>query len=185
MAAESYPTFLAGQRITASLLASSQAKVLRKTADTSRSALTTTTADPHLQFTAEANAVYVWSGWLKYDGATSADLVVSFSAPSGSLGEWGGHGVGITVIGAASTPTLETDTSRTNGYMVRTETNDVTQFRTYGCLGVGNTLTVLFSGTLRTSTTSGTWSCDWSQSVSSATATTVYTDSYIWLQRVA
>jgi hypothetical protein len=183
--AEAYPTPLAGQRITAALLRSMQPQVIRKTADTSRAATTTNVADPHLQFSAEANAVYVWNGWVKYDGAAAADLVITFSAPPGSLGEWAGHGVGITVIGSTNTPTLEVDTSRPNGYMLRTETNDVTQYRTYGCLGVGAALSVFIAGTLRVGATAGTWSLDWSQSTSSATATTLYTDSYISLQRIA
>ena len=183
--AEAYPTFLAGQRITAALLRSAQPQVARKTADTARSATTTNTADPHLQFEVTANAVYAWSGWIKYDGDVAADLVITFTAPSGALGEWAGHGVGITVIGATNTPTIESNTSRSNGYMLRTESNDVAQFRTYGVLGVGNPLSVFINGTLRVGSTGGTWSLDWSQSVSSATATTIYTDSYISLQRIA
>jgi hypothetical protein len=182
---EAYPTPLAGQRLTAALLRSMQPLVLRKTSDTARAANTTTTADPHLQFTAEAGAVYAWSGWIKYDGPTAGDLVVAFVAPSGSLGSWGGHGVGSTIIGATSTPTLEIDTSRANGYMIRPESNDVTQLRTYGCLGVGNFLTVFLNGTLRVGATGGTWSLSWAQSVSNATATTLYTDSWISLQRIA
>lgn len=183
--AESYPTPLAGQKLTAGLLRSMLPQVIRKTADTSRSATTTNTADPHLQFAAEANAVYAWHGWIKYDGATAGDLVITFNAPTGSLGEWAGHGVGILVIGSTSTPTLETDTVRSNGYMIRTETNDVTQFRTYGCLGVGTPLALYINGMLRVGSTAGTWSLDWSQGTSNATATTLYTDSWISLQRIA
>lgn len=182
---EAYPTPLAGQRLTAALLRSMQPLELRKTADTPRAANTTTTADPHLQFTAEANAVYTWSGWVRYDGPTAGDLVVAFVAPTGSLGSWGGHGVGSTIIGATSTPTLEIDTSRANGYMIRSESNDVTQLRTYGCLGVGNGLALLISGTLRVGATAGTWGLSWAQSVSNASATTLFTDSYISLQRIA
>jgi hypothetical protein len=183
--AEAYPTPLAGQRITASLLRSMQPQTLRKTADTSITASTTPTADPHLTFSAEANAVYTWWGWLKYDGATAGDLLVSFTAPSGSLGEWAGHGTGITVIGSSSTPTLETDTVRTNGYMLRTESNDVTQSRSFGALGVGSALSVFIKGTLRVGSTAGTWALSWAQNASNATATTLYTDSYIMLQRIA
>lgn len=183
--AEAYPTPLAGQRLTASLLRSMQPQTLRKTADTSITASTSPTADPHLTFDVTASAVYVWWGWLKYDGATAGDLLVSFTAPSGALGEWAGHGTGITVIGSSSTPTLETDTVRTNGYMQRTESNDVTQSRSFGALGVGNALTVDIKGTLRVGSTAGTWALAWAQNASSATATTLYTDSYIALQRIA
>lgn len=182
---DAYPTLLAGQRITASLLSSMLPQVARKTADTSRSATTVSTADPHLQFSVVANAVYAWSGWVKYDGDPAADLVIVFTPPSGSLGEWAGHGVGITVIGATNTPTIESNTVRSNGYMIRTESNDVAQFRTYGNLSVGNPLSVFLYGMLRVGSTSGTFSLDWSQSASSATATTLYTDSYIQMQRIA
>jgi hypothetical protein len=162
-----------------------QPVVLRKTSDTSRSSTTTQTADPHLQFTAEAGAVYAWHGWIRYDAATGGDLIIAFSAPTGSLGGWGGHGVGVLVIGANTTPTLETDTVRADGYMLRVEANDVTQFRTYGGLGVGNGMSLFINGTLRVGPTGGTWALTWSQSVSNATATTLFTDSYISLQRIA
>lgn len=183
--AEAYPTPLAGQRLTASLLRSMQLQVARKTADTARASTTTTTADPHLQFTVSANAVYMWWGWIKYDGATSGDLVITFSAPSGALGAWGGHGPGSLVITSSNAPALQTDTVSTQGYMLRVEANDVTQLRTFGCLGVGTPLTIPINGLLRVGSTDGTWSLNWAQSVSNATATTLYTDSYIALQRIA
>ncbi|MFI8301575.1 hypothetical protein ACIGCZ_37335 [Streptomyces nigra] len=184
--AEAYPTPLAGQRITASLLRSMQPQVARKTADTQRAATTTAVADPHLTFEVEANAAYIWDGWLKYDGATGGDLIVDFTAPTGALGEWGAHGAGIVVIGADDSPlVLQTDTVQSTGYMVRLETNDVAQFRTYGTLGTGNALTLLIAGTLRTASTGGTFSLDWAQGTSSATNTTLFTDSWLKMQRVA
>lgn len=187
--AESYPTFLAGQRITASLLSSAQPRVARKTSDTSRSSTTTTTADPHLQFDVVANAVYVWSGWLKYDASTAGDIAFDFSAPSGALGEWTGWGVGITrVVSAtdAASPAFSVDTVQTTGYLIRVETNDVTAARTFGGLGTGGTpLTALINGTLRVGSTAGTFSFDWAQRVSDGTASTIYTDSWISMQRVA
>lgn len=186
--AEAYPTLLAGQRLTASLLSSMQLQVARKTADTSRSAVTTTTADPHLTFTVAANAVYVWWGWLKYDASAAGDIAFDFSAPSGALGEWTGWGVGITrVVSAtdAATPAFSVDTAQTTGYLIRVETNDVTAARTFGGIGTGGTqLTALIHGTLRVGTTGGTFSFDWAQRVSDATASTIYTDSWISMQRV-
>lgn len=182
---EAYPVLLAGQRITASLLSSMQPQVARKTADTARASTTATSADPHLQFTVVANAVYTWWGWVKYDAATGGDLIIAFSAPTGSLGEWGGHGPGSLVISSNSTPTLQTDSITTQGYMLRVESNDVTQLRTFGGLGAGTGLTIPINGILRVGSTGGTWSLDWAQSVSNATATTLYTDSFIVLQRTA
>ncbi|MFE1192938.1 hypothetical protein ACFW6E_09070 [Streptomyces olivaceoviridis] len=185
--AEAYPTFLAGQRLTASLLRSSQEQVARKTSDTSRAAVTTTSPDPHLQFEVAANAVYRWQGWVKYDGPTAADLSLDFSAPVGSLGEWAAIGIGHSpVIGASPAPALQTDTQDARGYLTRFETNDVTSARSYGTLGTGNTpVTTWLYGMLRTSTTAGTFSLDWAQLASNATAVTLYTDSWLSMLRIA
>ncbi|MGY5048310.1 hypothetical protein ACWDE0_22160 [Streptomyces sp. 900105755] len=183
--AESYPSFAGGQRITGALLRSGQPRTARKTADTSRSASTTTTPDPHLQFDVEANAVYTWSGWIKYDADVLGDLILDFTAPAGALGEWYNLGAGNPVTGASSTPTLRVDTQGVSGYMIRTETNDVAQSRSFGALGVGITMAVSIGGVLRMGATAGTWTLDWAQGASSATATTLYTDSYITMIRTA
>lgn len=183
---ESYPGPLAGQRITASLLRSMLPQTLRKTSDTSRSATTTVTADPHLQLEVEANAVYIWEGWIKYGGGTTGDLNLDFSAPSGSLGEWAGIGGGSSAVtGASAAPALVTDTVTSRGYMVRLETSDVAQARSFGTLGVSDALHIALHGTLRVGSTPGTWSLDWAQNTSDATATTLYTDSWVRFQRVA
>lgn len=184
---EAYPTLLAGQRITATLLSSMQPLVARKTSDTSRSATTVTTADDHLQFTIEANAVYIMDGWIKYDGPTAADLNLDWTAPSGTLGEWVALGAGHSpVIGSSNAPALITDTQDARGYLMRTETNDITSARSYGCLGTGNIpLTLHINGTIRVGSTGGTYSMDWAQLISNATACTLYTDSWLRLQRVA
>lgn len=189
---EAYPILLAGQRITASLLSSMQCMTARKTADTSRTSVTVVSADPHLQFTLAANGVYTWWGWLKYDGDSTVgagDLAVDFSGPSGILGEWVAIGAGVDrVIGAtdAASPAFTVNTQAATGYMLRTETNDVTAARTYGTVGTGNTpLTLDLHGTIRVASTGGVFSLDWAQRASSATATTLYTDSWINMLRVA
>lgn len=184
---EAYPTYLAGQRITAALLSSAQPMVARKTADTSRSATTTATADPHLQFTVAANAVYTVDGWIKYDSPILADINIDWSAPAGSLGEWTAIALGHSpVIGSSNAPALITDTQDARGYLLRMETNDITAARSYGGLGTGNVpVTMHFKGMLRTAATAGTYSLDWAQFTSNATATTLYTDSWLMLQRIA
>jgi hypothetical protein len=158
---------------------------VRKTADTQRAATTTTAADPHLTFELEANAVYALDGWIKYDGPTAADLNIDWTAPSGCLGEYTAWGVGNAVIGSSSAPALQTDTQDVRGYMSRTETNDIAQARSFGCLGTGGTpLTLQIKGTVRTGSTAGTYSLDWAQVTSNATAVTLYTDSWLRLQRI-
>jgi hypothetical protein len=162
-----------------------QPLVSRKTADTSKTSDATTAADPHLQFSVEANGVYVWNGMIIYDGHIDGDINIDFSAPTGSAGEWSALGAGRPVTGASSTPTLRIDTAGASGYMIRTETSDVTTARSYGCLGTGTTLSLMIAGTLRVGSTAGTFSLDWAQQASHATATTMFTDSYMFLQRIA
>lgn len=185
--AESYPTPLAGQRITASLLRSMLPIVARKTADTSRNSTTTATPDPHLQFEVEANAVYAMDGYVKYDSPTNADFAVDWSAPAGALGEWVGVGAGHSpVIGATTGLALQGDTQDARGYLLRLEANDLTTARSFGGLGTGNIpISLHLKGMLRVGSTAGTYSFDWAQGASQATNTTVYTDSWIRLQRVA
>lgn len=187
---EAYPTFLAGQRITATLLSSAQPMVARKTSDTARTASTTLTADPHLTFDVAANAVYIMDGWVKYDSPTAADINIDWTIPSGALGEWTAIGLGHSpVIGSTNAPALQTDTQDARGYLIRLETNDISQPRSYGGLGVSGggitPMTFHLKSTLRTSSTAGTYAMEWAQLVSNATATTVYTDSWLRLTRVA
>lgn len=174
--AEFYPQWLAGQDITADLLNAGLPKVIRKTSDTSKTSTTTVSADPELQITLDANAVYIWDGWLKYAADPTADLVVDFTAPSGALGEWAGLGAGSGTAGAT-----------TAGYSIRTESNDIMQSRTYYGTTVADNQpnSVFLRGIIRMSSTAGTWSLDWGPAASVATATTVYTDSWIRLQRIA
>jgi hypothetical protein len=173
VSSERYPTFLAGQRITASLLSSGLPQTARKTADTSRASTTTATADPHLAFDVEASAVYAWHGWIKYFADPAADLMVDFTVPSGSLGEWNGFAAG-----------SGTTTSSTVGYSLRTEANDVSQARNFYGTSDADHGAHLY-GILRVSTTAGAFSLDWAQGTSSATATVLYTDSWLMLQRIA
>jgi hypothetical protein len=182
---EAYPTPLAGQRLAAALLRSMLPQVARKTADTQRSATTTTSADPHLQFSVDANAVYIMDGWLKYDGDTAGDFKLQVTAPSQALGEWMALGAGNNVVGSNATPTLTLNTSGGTGYLIRTESADLGAGRVHGALGAGATLVVTINGTIRVGPTSGTVSLDWAQGTSSATATTLYTDSWLRLQRIA
>lgn len=182
---EAYPTPLAGQRLTGLLLRSMQVQCLRKTADTPRTASTTQTADPHLQMDVAANAVYTFWGWLNVSAATAGDIVIGWSVPTGSLGTWIGYGGGTTVTSATNAGGTQQDIQSTWGYGVRLETTDIASTRTYGALASTVNLAVHLEGTLRTSAAAGTFAMTWAQSSSQATATTVYTDSYLMVQRTA
>lgn len=170
---EAYPTYSAGQRLRASLLRSAQSQVVRKTADESRAATTTLADDTHLVFAAEANAVYTMWGWVKYFADNTPDIKMQFTVPTGCLGEWAWIMPGQATLGGS-----------VNGYSVRTESNDVNAVRTgYGTSDTQQNTPV--SGIFRMSSTPGNIALQWAQNVSNATATTLYTDSWLMFQRIA
>lgn len=170
---ESHPLPLAGQTVTASMLRSMLPQTVRKTADESRSATTTFADDTHLVFAAEASAVYTMVGWIKYFASTTPDIKMQFSVPSGCLGEWAWLMPGATTAGTTTT-----------GYSIRTDTNDVAGSRT----GYGTSDTNMFtpiSGIFRMSTTAGNIALQWAQNTSDATATVLFTDSWLQYTRIA
>lgn len=170
---EAYPTYSAGQRLRASLLRSAQPQAVRKTADESRAATTALADDTHLIFAAEANAVYTMYGWVKYFADPAPDIKMQFTVPTGCLGEW-----------AWIMPGQATVAGSVNGYAVRTESNDVNAVRTgYGTSDTQQNTPV--SGIFRMSTTPGNIALQWAQNVSNATATTLFTDSWLMFQRIA
>jgi hypothetical protein len=168
--AEQYPTLRAGQKATGALLASMLPRTVRKVSDTTRTN-NTTTADPELQITVEANAVYTWTGWIKYNASTADDINIDFTAPAGALGEWTAHGAGLTAA------------SGTAGYSIRTESTDVTSARSFG--GTATEISLLMVGTLRMGGTAGTFSMDWANSGAGGGTSIVFTDSYLVLTRIA
>lgn len=170
---ERYPTFLAGQRLTAALMLSSQMLVARKTADTARASTTTLTDDPELTFELAASSVYLLDGWVKYTATATADIVIDWTIPSGCLGEWTGHGPGLTATAAT-----------TDGYLIRADSSDISQSRNYAGIGSASDVGILISGTIRTSS-AGTYAMQWAQNATDTIATTVYTDSWLRLQQIA
>lgn len=164
----------AGGRTVSAADAVGSRKVALKTADTSRASNATPSDDPHLTFAVTANAKYVVDGWVKYSALTDVDLTIDWAIPSGALGEWTGHGAG-----------LGTTAQTTSGYSIRTEANDVSQTRNFSGTDTSAELTVLIKGTLRVAGTAGTYALQWSQGTSNASATVVYTDSWVRLERIA
>jgi hypothetical protein len=148
-------------------------QTVRKTADTSRSATTTFADDDHLVFAAEASAVYTMVGWIKYFASNTPDIKVQFSVPSGCLGEW-----------AWLMPGSGTLAAGTAGYSIRTDTNDVSGSRTGYGTSDSNMFTPM-SGLFRMSSTAGNITLQWAQNTSDATATVMYTDSWLQFTRIA
>jgi hypothetical protein len=170
MAVERYPDFLAGQKSTADLLTSSQPMLVYKTADTARTS-TTSSADPHLTLSVEANAVYTVHGLLIFNGSDEAtDMNVDWNAPSGSTGIWAGLG-------------QPTGATTTDGD-VRTVGSGITSARSYGVDngGASNPLTIIVNTLLVTSSTAGTYELVWG-CVNSSGTVTLMANSFLEVQR--
>ncbi|NUS25018.1 MAG: hypothetical protein HOV92_12460 [Streptomyces sp.] len=153
----------------------------RRTSDATKTSTVTLAADSQITFPVDANAVYALDGFLKYSGP--GDFQMGWSFPTGTLGEWQGIGNGTTVVGYAS-GAIQTDTSGTFGYMVRTESTDLASPRTYGGIST-NVYGVQVRALIRVGATAGTLALTWAQGTSNATATTLYTDSHLRLEKVA
>lgn len=146
---------------------------VRKTADTSRSSTTTTTADPHLTVALAASATYIMRALIIYDAGTTGDINLDWTIPTSAAGIWHGIGYGRDIT-----------TDSTSGHTIRMNSNTVSQARSFGGVS-GSDFVVICNGLVRTSTTSGTYALEWAQAVSDATATIVRTDSFLELKRVA
>jgi hypothetical protein len=72
----------------------------------------------------------------------------------------------------------------TAGYSIRTDTNDVSGSRTGYGTSDSNMFTPM-SGLFRMSSTAGNITLQWAQNTSDATATVMYTDSWLQFTRIA
>lgn len=171
--AESYPSFRAGQKVSASLLDSMKPITVRKVLDTPR-ATATVTDDPELTFQVQANAVYRMEGILYVSNTTATDdITIDWTTPASSTGSWG-------AIGPATDTAVETDsTVRTVG------TSSIDASRAYGTSigGASSPLTIHVRSLLIT-TSAGTYALAWARNTGTGT-TTVYNDSFLSLQRIA
>lgn len=151
-----YPTFLAGQTVTAALLNSIPPVTKYKAAGTDR-ATATLSDDPDLTFAVAANAVYEAQGVLRINttDATNGDFNLSWTVPSGAQGIWSGIGQ----------PTTATTTDGT----VRTMGSTISASRAYGAIiSGGNELAIAVHSLLVTSS-AGTYAVSWARSGSAGT----------------
>jgi hypothetical protein len=169
-----YPTWAAGQRVTAGQLLASQAKTLYKAGDTSRASTTASAADPDLTMAVEANATYIVDGLLVYGADPTADFKMGFTGPASAVFTWSCTGQDGTQTGTSSPVITDAQAIGTFAYIL-------------GGRSTGNTgkMTGRLRGTLTVAATAGTFSLVWAQQVSSATATILYTGSFMRLLRVA
>jgi hypothetical protein len=153
----------------------------RRTSNATRTSTVTPTSDTQLTWTVDANAVYAIEGVLFYSGP--GDFQMGWTYPSGTAGTWNGLGNGTTVVSGTGGGGTQQDAVSSWGYTVRTETTDLADNRTYG--GISTTgFALQVRATIRVSSTAGTFALQWAQGTSNATATTLYTDSRITLEKI-
>jgi hypothetical protein len=170
-----YPNLLAGQRITAAMLESMQPLWIGKTVTTDRPSTTTITADPELVLPVEANAEYIFEFYLRISGVQAGGIDIQPTTPTGGTGSY--SCTRLTADATADTgQAVETRTSTRLLFNVETEFSPVSTTAHQVLEG---------SGRLITAGTSGNFSIDWAQNASNATATSMHSDSWIQLTRVA
>lgn len=165
-----YPVLAVGQRFTADVVASMLPIQARKTSASTRTSTTSSSADSELVITLEANAVYKFVFYLKYDGATGGDIRWNWVGPSGMLGDYALSAVSVAAA-AATTEDLAINysMSATGGA---------------GGLGAGTACGAQATGTITTAAAAGTLTFTWAQFTSSGTATTLQAGSYIECTRI-
>lgn len=168
---QQYPTILAGDRITASLLTSTLPISVIKSADETRISTVTPTNDSEIFLAVEANAIYRVVGFFKYNSDATADFRITWTGPAGATFEY---------VAVA----IDTATTTVNG-TVQMATNTIATSRPYGGAGTASNVGMDISGTLRVGSTAGTLQLQWAQGTSQAITTTLKADSWITLERVA
>lgn len=167
-----YPTIAAGQRVTASLLASMLPLSVVKATDEQRSSNTTMTTDNALTLAVAANATYLFEGYVSYSqnlGASStAGIKIGWTAPIGATLTWSSDGT--------DGPTSLTGQDATS--------QPITQTRSLPANGV-TSMRAAPTGLLTTGGTAGAFALQWAQVSSSATPTIVRAGSWVRLIRVS
>lgn len=140
-----------------------------KTTDNSVTSNAVLANDTQLQVAVAANATYQLDMFLDYSSATAADAQISLVVPASAT--WKVAPFALTAAVAATSGSLETAPATTGGI-------------TLGGNGVGTHVTAAPRGWVKTAGTAGNVTVQWAQAVSTASATVLYTGSWIRLTRV-
>jgi len=170
-----YPVIYAGQRITASLLTSSEPPQFWKNSNTDRASTTTVTDDPDLTTTLEANATYRVIFYLHYAATDTARFKTQWTVPSGATGNR-------TAVGADQGVILSSTSSGGTG---RYGVHSYTTACTYGTRNDNTLLCSAVEEATLTTSSAGTLAIQWAQATSSATATRLGAGSSLHVQRLA
>lgn len=141
---------------------------VRKATDTGRASTTSATADPDLSLTLDAGQNYILLGMIAYTGDPAGDLKGNFALPSGA-------------VLAATYRAQGSGAAATSGsIVVDLQAGGTGTLFTFGALSTSSSLTALFLGSLYGGS-GGTFSFNWAQASSNATATTLKAGSFLTL----
>lgn len=152
------------------LLASST--VIRKAADETVTSSAALQNDNELLFAIAASEAWVIFAYLFTDGATAGDIQATFTGPAGSTGV-------VAVVGPGTAATAFADS------LVNNQGGAFAAGLPAGTFGAGNKTLVTVVGSVVNGATPGNVTLQWAQRASSATATTVYTGSFLVATRTA
>lgn len=141
-----------------------------KTADTTYNNVGTLADDPHLSLAVAASGVYIVEAYLTYESATTADLLLGWSAPSGSSLVWSPGGLGFN----ATASTSATGRGRLN----------LAQSTILGGVGAGTIVEARPIGQLTVGGTAGTLKARMAQSTAEV-SDTIIRSSWLRLSKIA
>lgn len=167
MTATTFPVILAGQRVTAGLLASMLTLAVIKPADEPVTSSNTLQNDNDLLAAVVANASYDFDCYLDYEGGTinTSDLKWQWAVPSGATMRYQAFYV-------TTSNALGGETTQLGSDVV-----------VAGTKGAGVLMGVKMSGSLVMASTAGNMQLTWAQNTINGTATIVHAQSYLKLKR--
>ena len=171
MAAATFPNWLAGQRITASMLNSMIPLIVVKPADESVASSVVLQPDNDLLCPVVANATYDFDCYLNYEAlvfSSNGGITIEWTGPSGATLRFGIA----YLIEPAGTDSVSATRLDSTSYSL-------------GGRGAGSLCAAVMTGTLITSATAGNLALQWAQATSSATATIVHAQSKLSMKRTA
>ena len=172
-----YPTFTAGQKVTAAMMQATVPLVATKAIDQSVTSSTTLVNDADFQFSVLANASYVIDSYLQWVGSNTGNIKFAFTFPTPGTLHWAALGPNDTDAGFASGGTR----GGSEWWIKNAQTSSPTGSIQYAASTAG--LNGRISGLL-VGQTAGTVVLQWAQLTSNATATTLKSGSWMSLRRI-
>lgn len=169
-----YPSFSAGQRVTAALL--NAGKLEKVTKGSAQNSTTTTLADiTSLLFTCEAGAVYIMHVEVAYDSPTANDIKFDWTVPTG-----GSMARSISALGTGAT-----DNSGAGGSLINIRRGNATAQGGGGTGGTTNAFSTWREHIVFTSVDAGTVQMRFAMNAGATGPAIVQAESFFTYQRVA